>query len=55
MLSYISALKTRIMNTFNVSSREEVSENNQAIFDNLNKALGFIPKFFKTTGNLLYL
>ncbi|WP_460220564.1 carboxymuconolactone decarboxylase family protein [Psychroserpens sp. MEBiC05023] len=36
------------MNTFNVPTREEVSENNQAIFDNLNKALGFVPNIFAT-------
>lgn len=48
MLSYISALKIRIMNTFNVPTREEVSENNQAIFDNLNKALGFVPNLYAT-------
>lgn len=48
MLCYISALKTRIMNTFNVPTRGEVSENNQAIFDNLNKALGFVPNLYAT-------
>lgn len=36
------------MSTFNVPKREEVSENNQAIFDNLNKALGFVPNLFAT-------
>lgn len=36
------------MNTFNVPTREEVSENNQAIFDNLNKALGFVPNLYAT-------
>lgn len=36
------------MNTFNVPTREDVSENNQAIFDNLNKALGFVPNIFAT-------
>ena len=34
------------MSTFNVPTREEVSENNQAIFDNLNKALGFVPNLY---------
>lgn len=34
------------MSTFNVPTREEVSENNQAIFDNLNKALGFVPNIY---------
>lgn len=36
------------MTTFNVPTREEVSENNQAIFDNLKKALGFVPNLFAT-------
>ncbi len=36
------------MSTFNVPSREEVSTNNQAIFDNLNKALGFVPNLYAT-------
>jgi len=36
------------MNTFNVPTREEVSEKNQAIFDNLQKGLGFVPNLFAT-------
>ena len=36
------------MNTFNVPTRENVSANNQAIFDNLNKALGFVPNLYAT-------
>jgi len=36
------------MSTFNVPTREEVSANNQAIFDNLNKGLGFVPNLFAT-------
>ena len=36
------------MNTFNVPTREEVSNNNQSIFDNLNKALGFVPNLYAT-------
>lgn len=36
------------MNTFNVPTKEEVSANNQAIFDNLNKALGFVPNLYAT-------
>ena len=36
------------MSTFNVPKREEVSGNNQAIFDNLEKALGFVPNLFAT-------
>ncbi|WP_178986227.1 carboxymuconolactone decarboxylase family protein [Winogradskyella helgolandensis] len=36
------------MTTFNVPSREDVSTTNQAIFDNLNKALGFVPNLYAT-------
>ena len=36
------------MKTINVPTREEVSENNQVIFDNLNKALGFVPNLYAT-------
>ncbi len=36
------------MNTFNVPNREEVSERNKAIFDNLDKALGFVPNLYAT-------
>jgi hypothetical protein len=34
------------MTTFNVPTRSEVSENNQVIFDNLNKAIGFVPNLY---------
>jgi len=34
------------MKTFNVPTREEVSESNQAIFDNLQKAVGFVPNLY---------
>lgn len=34
------------MTNFTVPTREEVSENNQAIFDNLNKMLGFVPNLY---------
>jgi AhpD family alkylhydroperoxidase len=34
------------MNNFNIPNREEVSVNNQAIFDNLNKGLGFVPNLY---------
>ena len=36
------------MNTFNVPKREEVSAQNQALFDNLEKAVGFVPNLFAT-------
>ncbi|MGX1927889.1 carboxymuconolactone decarboxylase family protein [Flagellimonas sp. 2504JD4-2] len=36
------------MSTFNVPTREEVSSANQAIFDNLEKAVGFVPNLFAT-------
>jgi len=34
------------MKTFSVPTREQVSENNQAIFDNLQKGLGFVPNLY---------
>ena len=34
------------MSTFNVPKREEVSANNQAIFDQLEKGLGFVPNLY---------
>lgn len=34
------------MTTFNVPSRGEVSTNNQTIFDNLEKGLGFVPNLY---------
>ncbi|MDX2188754.1 MAG: carboxymuconolactone decarboxylase family protein [Bacteroidota bacterium] len=34
------------MKTLNVPTREQVSPNNQAIFDNLNKNLGFVPNLY---------
>lgn len=34
------------MKTFNVPTREEVGATNQAIFDKLNKALGFVPNLY---------
>lgn len=36
------------MSTFNVPKREEVSPKNQAIFDNLEKQVGFVPNLFAT-------
>lgn len=35
-----------MMSKFNVPTKEEVSENNQAIFGNLEKALGFVPNLY---------
>ncbi len=34
------------MRKFTIPNRDEVSENNQAIFDNLEKGLGFIPNMY---------
>lgn len=34
--------------TFNVPARDEVSETNQAIFDQLEKGLGFVPNLYAT-------
>lgn len=36
------------MSTINVLKRDEVSPANQAIFDNLEKALGFVPNLYAT-------
>lgn len=36
------------METFKVPTRDEVSENNQAIFDNLEANLGFVPNLYAT-------
>ncbi len=36
------------MATFNVPTRDEVSEGNQGIFDNLQKGLGFVPNLYAT-------
>ncbi|GLU43355.1 carboxymuconolactone decarboxylase family protein [Allomuricauda sp. NBRC 101325] len=36
------------MSTINVPKREEVSAANQAIFDNLKNAVGFVPNLFAT-------
>jgi uncharacterized peroxidase-related enzyme len=34
------------MNKFTVPTKENVSENNQSLFDNLQKALGFVPNMY---------
>ncbi len=39
------------MTTFNVPQRQDVSENNQVIFDNLKKTIGFVPNLFATMAN----
>ena len=36
------------MKTFTVPTREQVAPTNQAIFDNLQKALGFVPNLYAT-------
>lgn len=36
------------MSTFSVPKKNEVSETNQALFDNLEKAVGFVPNLFAT-------
>lgn len=38
------------MKQFTVPSRNDVSPANQEIFDNLNKALGFVPNLYATIG-----
>lgn len=39
-------METLATRTFSVPTREEVSANNQAIFDNLQKQLGFVPNLY---------
>jgi uncharacterized peroxidase-related enzyme len=39
------------MKKFTVPTREEVAPANQAIFDNLNKALGFVPNLYAAIGH----
>ncbi|MGD1843410.1 MAG: carboxymuconolactone decarboxylase family protein [Thermonemataceae bacterium] len=41
-------MATAEKNVFEVPSKEQVSENNQAIFDNLEKNLGFVPNLYAT-------
>jgi AhpD family alkylhydroperoxidase len=36
------------MKTFTVPTREQVSEHNKTIFDNLNKAIGMVPNLYAT-------
>lgn len=38
------------MTTFAVPTKNQVSANNQAIFDNLQKGLGFVPNLYATFG-----
>jgi uncharacterized peroxidase-related enzyme len=38
------------MKTFAVPTKDQVSVNNQAIFDNLQKGLGFVPNLYATFG-----
>jgi uncharacterized peroxidase-related enzyme len=39
-------MTTTANSTFTVPTRDEVSENNQGIFDNLKKGLGFVPNLY---------
>ncbi len=41
-------LEKIIMTPFEVSTREQVSPENQAIFDNLRKNVGFVPNLYAT-------
>jgi uncharacterized peroxidase-related enzyme len=38
------------MSNFSVPTRDQVSENNQVLFDNLQKGLGFVPNLYATFG-----
>ena len=40
--------KNKTMQDFNIPTRDEVSENNQQIFDNLKKMVGFVPNLYAT-------
>lgn len=41
-------METVTVSKFNVPTKDEVSSTNQTIFDNLNKALGFVPNLYAT-------
>jgi uncharacterized peroxidase-related enzyme len=43
-------METRTKTNFTVPTRAEVSANNQAIFDNLQKGLGFVPNLYAYFG-----
>lgn len=43
-------MNTTSNRTFTVPTREEVSSNNQSIFDNLKKGLGFVPNLYAYFG-----
>jgi uncharacterized peroxidase-related enzyme len=43
---YFQQKTEKAMQKFKVPTRDQVSENNQAIFDNLEKALGFVPNLY---------
>lgn len=42
----LKAAQHKIMNTFNVPTKNEVSVNNQAIFNQLEQGLGFVPNLY---------
>ena len=44
-------MENLVKTEFNVPTRSEVSPTNQEIFDNLNKALGFVPNLYATIAN----
>lgn len=53
--TFVSSIQTMFhkqnfkkMTQFNVPTRDEVSPNNQAIFDNLKSAIGFVPNLYAT-------
>lgn len=43
-------MKNVTLTEFNVPTRNEVSQTNKEIFDNLDKALGFVPNLYATIG-----
>ena len=46
--SRYEAIKEIIMTIFNVPTRDEVSSQNQAVFDTLKKSLGMVPNLYAT-------
>jgi uncharacterized peroxidase-related enzyme len=50
-LKKIKIKRGKTMNNFTIPTREEVSANNQAIFDNLKGMIGFVPNLYAFYAN----
>jgi uncharacterized peroxidase-related enzyme len=46
--TYFSFKKIKNMKNFQIPTKDQVSANNQALFDNLQKGLGFVPNLYAT-------